>query len=84
MPVIGGLMRFWNTGLNGCPGLAVIPYESRLRRLPAWLQQLEMESNGKSLDIGGHPVRMGTAPIIFGEPEAQPNIHFFRCCIRGR
>ena len=83
MPVIGGLMRFWNTGLNGCPGLAVIPYESRLRRLPAWLQQLEMESNGKSLDIGGHPVRMGTAPIIFGEPGSSAEHSFFQMLHQG-
>lgn len=83
IPIIGGLMRFWNTGLKRHPGLAVIPYENRLRRLPAWLQQLEMESNGKALDMEGKPVSTWTAPIIFGEPGSSAEHSFFQMLHQG-
>jgi glucose-6-phosphate isomerase len=50
------------------PTLAVLPYDGRLRRFPAYLQQLDMESNGKSVNVAGEPVGMPTAPVIWGEP----------------
>lgn len=83
IPLIGGLLRFWNTGLRRHPGLAVIPYENRLRRLPAWMQQLEMESNGKTLTMDGSPVKTGTAPIIFGEPGSSAEHSFFQMLHQG-
>ena len=84
MPVLGGLMRMWNTGLSSVSGLAVIPYENRLRRLPAWLQQLEMESNGKSSGIDGQPLVTGTSPIIFGEPGSAAEHSFFQMLHQGQ
>lgn len=83
MPMLGGLIRFWHHGLRNTPCLAVIPYESRLNRLPAWLQQLEMESNGKSLGIDGKPVQTGTAPIIFGETGSAAEHSFFQLLHQG-
>jgi glucose-6-phosphate isomerase len=83
LPIVGGLMRFWNSGLRRYPGLAVIPYESRLERLPAWLQQLEMESNGKTIAINGEPAETGTAPIIFGVSGSSAEHSFFQMLHQG-
>lgn len=67
LPLIHGLLACWHRNVCGyaCQGLA--PYDSRLKSLPAWLQQVEMESNGKSVTRSGRAVDLSTAPVIFGE-----------------
>jgi glucose-6-phosphate isomerase len=67
-PVLSALLGLWNIDALGVPALAVLPYDDRLRRFPAFLQQLDMESNGKSVDRDGGEVAVQTAPIVFGEP----------------
>ena len=67
LPVILGLLGIWNTDFLGCPALAILPYSERLRELPRFLQQLEMESNGKSVTRDGQPVGIATVPVIFGD-----------------
>ncbi len=67
LPVLLALVSVWNTVYLGLGGRAVIPYDQRLRRLPAYLQQLEMESNGKRIRLDGQPVIGPTAPLVLGE-----------------
>jgi glucose-6-phosphate isomerase len=66
LPVLMGLIGAWNTNFLGCATHAVLPYSNALRLLPAYLQQLEMESNGKRVDREGRPVSYATAPILWG------------------
>jgi len=68
IPVAMALVGIWNINFLGSHVHAVLPYDQGLRRLPAYLQQLEMESNGKGVDRDGRPVRYATSPVIFGEP----------------
>lgn len=68
LPVLAALLGIWNATFLGIDSHAMLPYSHRLRSLPAYLQQLEMESNGKSVDRSGKPVSWQTAPIIFGGP----------------
>jgi glucose-6-phosphate isomerase len=68
LPVLMALLGIWNATFLEIDSHAVLPYSHRLRKLPAYLQQLEMESNGKSVDRNGQPVRWQTAPILFGGP----------------
>ena len=67
LPVMMGLLGVWYRNIRDYPAWGVIPYDQRLRGLPGHLQQLIMESNGKSVTIGGDPVTMATAPVVFGE-----------------
>jgi glucose-6-phosphate isomerase len=67
-PALMALLGVWNINALGQPALAILPYDDRLRRFPAFLQQLDMESNGKSVMRDGGDVRVQTAPIVFGEP----------------
>jgi len=67
MPVILALLGIWNRNFLGSPALAVLPYSERLRDLPRYLQQLEMESNGKSVSLSGASIDYKTAPVIFGD-----------------
>jgi glucose-6-phosphate isomerase len=67
-PVLLALIGVWYRNLLGYPTYAVLPYSQDLNRFPAYLQQLEMESNGKSVRLDGSPVEMDTAPIVWGEP----------------
>jgi glucose-6-phosphate isomerase len=76
IPVLMGLLGVWNTNFLGAGAHAVVPYATRLRLLPAYLQQLEMESNGKSTDRGGRVVGYATAPALFGA-EGTPSQHSF-------
>jgi glucose-6-phosphate isomerase len=62
---------------------AVIPYDERMARFPAYLQQLEMESNGKSVDLSGKRVKYETAPVIFGEPRTNGQHAFFQMLRQG-
>ena len=66
VPVLMALVGVWNTNFLGAATHAVLPYSNALRLLPAYLQQLEMESNGKRVDREGHEVRYATAPVLWG------------------
>jgi glucose-6-phosphate isomerase len=65
------------------PTLAVLPYDQRLARLPAYLQQLEMESNGKSVSLPGERVTFATAPVVWGEPASNAQHSFFQMLHQG-
>ncbi|MDE2305724.1 MAG: glucose-6-phosphate isomerase [Gammaproteobacteria bacterium] len=83
LPVLMGLIGVWNRSFLGLPTLAVLPYEQRLARLPAYLQQLEMESNGKSVTLEGVPVDYPTAPVVWGEPGSNAQHSFFQMLHQG-
>ena len=84
LPVLMALLGVWNIDLVGLPTLAVLPYDSRLARFPAFLQQLEMESNGKRVGLAGQPVGHGTAPVVWGEPGNEAQHSFFQMLHQGR
>jgi glucose-6-phosphate isomerase len=67
LPVILAMLSIWHRNVCGHAVRGVIPYDSRLTSLPAWLQQLEMESNGKSVDLDGRKVALATAPVVMGD-----------------
>lgn len=67
LPVILAMLAVWHRNICGHDVHGLVPYDSRLASLPAWLQQLEMESNGKSVDIDGRPVALATAPVVMGD-----------------
>ncbi len=83
LPVLMGLVGVWNRTFLGLPTLAVLPYEQRLARLPAYLQQLEMESNGKSVTLAGASVDYATAPVVWGEPGSNAQHSFFQMLHQG-
>ncbi|RDB31875.1 glucose-6-phosphate isomerase [Candidatus Similichlamydia laticola] len=68
IPLWMALLGIWHRNVLNLPSKAILPYSYGLRRFPAHLQQLEMESNGKSVDCSGHFLPYGTAPLIWGEP----------------
>ena len=76
VPALMALLGVWNVNFLGAAAHAVLPYAHRLRRLPAWLQQLEMESNGKSVDREGRALGYATCPVLFGA-EGTPAQHSF-------
>ena len=78
-----GLLGVWNRTFLKLPTLAVLPYDQRLARLPAYLQQLEMESNGKSVSLDGERVDFATAPIVWGEPGSNAQHSFFQMLHQG-
>jgi glucose-6-phosphate isomerase len=83
LPVLMGLLGVWNRTFLNLPTLAVLPYDQRLARLPAYLQQLEMESNGKSVSLDGQHVNFATAPIVWGEPGSNAQHSFFQMLHQG-
>ena len=83
LPVLMGCLSVWNRTFLKLPTLAVLPYDQRLARLPAYLQQLEMESNGKSVSLGGQRVDFATAPIVWGEPGSNSQHSFFQMLHQG-
>jgi glucose-6-phosphate isomerase len=83
LPVVMGLLGVWNRTFLDLPTLAVLPYDQRLARLPAYLQQLEMESNGKSVSLAGQPVAFATAPVVWGEPASNAQHSFFQMLHQG-
>jgi glucose-6-phosphate isomerase len=83
IPVLMALLGIWYRNIWGYSTHAVIPYDERLARFPAHLQQLEMESNGKSVDLSGSRVDFETAPIIFGEPGTNGQHAFFQLLHQG-
>jgi glucose-6-phosphate isomerase len=78
IPALMGLIGLWNRNFMGYGAYAVIPYHACLGRLPAFLQQLDMESNGKTVDKTGKAVTVPTGPIIFGEPGTDAQHSFFQ------
>ena len=83
LPVLMGLIGVWNINFLKLPTLAVLPYDDRLKRFSAYLQQLEMESNGKSVMQDGKPVESETAAVIWGEPGDNAQHSFFQLLHQG-
>jgi len=83
LPVLMGLTGVWNVNFLQLPTHAVLPYDDRLKRFPEYLQQLEMESNGKSVTLEGRPVEWATAPIVWGEPGDNAQHSFFQLLHQG-
>ncbi len=83
LPVLMALTGIWHRNICGYPAQAVIPYDHRLRSLPAYLQQLVMESNGKSIDSQGTRVNYDTSPALFGEPGTDAQHSLFQMFHQG-
>ncbi|MBS3650068.1 glucose-6-phosphate isomerase [Pseudaminobacter sp. 19-2017] len=83
IPIVMGLVGYWHRVVCNYPARAVIPYDQRLARLPAYLQQLDMESNGKSVTIDGLPVSTPTGPLVWGEPGTNGQHAFFQLLHQG-
>jgi glucose-6-phosphate isomerase len=83
VPVVLGLLGVWYADFLGAESHAVLPYDQRLRRFPAYLQQLDMESNGKRVQTDGRPVEAGTGPIVWGEPGTNGQHAFFQLLHQG-
>ena len=83
LPVLAAVAGVWNVNFMQLPTHAVLPYDDRLKRFPAYLQQLEMESNGKSTTLDGKPVDWQTAPIVWGEPGDNAQHSFFQLLHQG-
>jgi glucose-6-phosphate isomerase len=82
LPVILALVGLWHHQVCGWPTRAVLPYEQRLSRLPAYLQQLEMESNGKRVTMAGEPVE-ASGPVVWGEPGTNGQHAFYQLIHQG-
>ena len=83
MPVLLGLVGIWHRNVMGYPTRAVLPYDQRLLRLPAYLQQLDMESNGKRVTLDGSPVASATGPVVWGEPGTNGQHAFYQLIHQG-
>jgi len=82
-PVLMGLIGIWNSNFLGAHSVAVLPYEQYLKRFPAYLQQLTMESNGKRVRQDGRPVGVDTGPIYWGEPGTNGQHSFYQLIHQG-
>ena len=83
LPVLLGLLGLWYTDFFGAQTVAVLPYEQYLKRFPAYLQQLTMESNGKHVTIAGKEVGYDTSPIYWGEPGTNGQHSFYQLIHQG-
>ena len=83
LPVLMGLLGLWYANFFGAQTVAVLPYEQYLRRFPAYLQQLTMESNGKHVTLDGRRVRYDTGPIYWGEPGTNGQHSFYQLIHQG-
>ena len=83
LPVLMGLIAVWNRNFLGCPTVGVLPYEQYLKRLPAYLQQLTMESNGKHVTLDGTDVEYDTGPVYWGEPGTNGQHSFYQLIHQG-
>jgi glucose-6-phosphate isomerase len=83
LPVLMGLLGIWYNNFFGAQTVAVLPYDQYLRRFPAYLQQLTMESNGKSVSAGGRAVDYETGPIYWGEPGTNGQHSFYQLIHQG-
>ena len=83
LPVLMGLLAVWYSNFFGAQTAAVLPYEQYLKRFPAYLQQLTMESNGKHVTLEGMPVNYDTGPIYWGEPGTNGQHSFYQLIHQG-
>jgi glucose-6-phosphate isomerase len=83
LPVLMGLLSIWYNDFFGAQTVAVLPYENYLKRFPAYLQQLTMESNGKSVTLDGETVACDTGPIYWGEPGTNGQHSFYQLIHQG-
>ncbi len=83
LPVIMGLLTVWYADFFGAKSIAVLPYEQYLKRFPAYLQQLTMESNGKSVALDGSRVDYDTSPVYWGEPGTNGQHSFYQLLHQG-
>ena len=83
LPVLMGLLNVWHNNFFGAQTVAVLPYDQYLKRFPAYLQQLTMESNGKHVTLGGTPVDYQTGPIFWGEPGTNGQHSFYQLIHQG-
>jgi glucose-6-phosphate isomerase len=83
LPVLLGLIGVWYTDFFGAETHAVLPYSHHLARLPAYLQQLDMESNGKSVDLDGRPVTYPTGPVVWGTPGTNGQHAYYQLLHQG-
>ncbi len=83
LPVLMGLLSIWYNDFFGAQTVAVLPYAQYLKRFPAYLQQLTMESNGKHVTLGGAPVDCPTGPIYWGEPGTNGQHSFYQLIHQG-
>src|SRR3546814_12031515 len=77
------LVAIWNNNFLGAETVAVLPYAQYLKRFPAYLQQLTMESNGKSVTLDGHRVDYETGPVYWGEPGTNGQHSFYQLIHQG-
>ena len=82
-PVLLGLLDVWYRNFHAFTSRSVAPYHQGLRRLPAFLQQLEMESNGKRVDLGGAALPYATSPVVWGEPGTNGQHAYFQMLHQG-
>jgi len=83
LPVLMGLLTVWYVNFFGAASVGVMPYEQYLKRFPAYLQQLTMESNGKRVTLGGTPVDYQTGPVYWGEPGTNGQHSFYQLLHQG-
>ncbi|HQV27274.1 MAG TPA: glucose-6-phosphate isomerase [Thermoflexales bacterium] len=83
LPVLMGLLGIWNANFLGAHTVAVLPYDQYLKRFPAYLQQLTMESNGKHVTLAGRVVDYATGPIYWGEPGTNGQHSFYQLIHQG-
>ncbi len=83
LPALMGLLAVWNNNFFGAHTVAVLPYEQYLKRFPAYLQQLTMESNGKHVTVDGRRVAVETGPIYWGEPGTNGQHSFYQLIHQG-
>ncbi len=83
LPALLGLLGIWYANFWGAQSHAVLPYSDHLARFPAYLQQLDMESNGKGVDRWGRPVTVDTAPVVWGEPGTNGQHAFYQMLHQG-
>ncbi len=83
VPVLMGLIGLWYDDFFGAESLAVLPYSQYLARFPAYLQQLDMESNGKRVDRDGRPVQVPTGPVVWGQPGTNGQHAFYQLIHQG-
>jgi glucose-6-phosphate isomerase len=83
LPALMGLLTVWYNNFFGAQTVGIMPYTAYLQRFPAYLQQLQMESNGKHVDLGAQPVSYETGPIIWGEPGTDSQHSFYQLIHQG-
>ncbi|NLS18200.1 glucose-6-phosphate isomerase [Rhizobium sp. P40RR-XXII] len=83
LPMLLGLIGFYHRNVLGYPTRAILPYDQRLSRFPAYLQQLDMESNGKGVTIDGAPVEGNSGPVVWGEPGTNGQHAFYQLIHQG-